>query len=492
MPRTNAPAVSVFLRVDARADTSLQRQIYDGLRGAILAGTLTAGVRLPSSRALADTLGVSRTTVVGALGQLIAEGYVTTTRASGTFVTTHLPAAHRARATPANPPRLSARATALLAAPAGGRRLPGAPRPFRLGTPAVDLFPVALWGRLAGRRIRRVTADMLDYGDPAGFRPLRESIAAHVSMSRGVRCQADHVIVVAGAQDALQCIAQLLINPGDRVWLENPGYLGARAALTAASATAIPVPIDAEGLDVDAGIRAAPDAKLVYVTPSHQYPLGVTMSLARRLALLRWAARTSAWIVEDDYDSEYRYTGRPVPALHGLDTQGRVIYVGTFSKTLFPALRLGFLVVPDALIDAARAMRGVIDQFLPAIDQAVLADFIGAGHFARHIRRMRVAYSERRDALTHAAGRYAGEHLRLLPTDGGLHVTGLLRRGANDIRVVTAALERGVEATPLSVYYLPSGRGPRPGLVLGFAAVDPVRIGAGMRRLAETLRETLP
>jgi GntR family transcriptional regulator/MocR family aminotransferase len=349
----------------------------------------------------------------------------------------------------------------------------------------VDLFPAALWWRLASRRLRSITPTQLDYGEPAGLRALREAIAGHVPAARGTRFGADQVLIVAGAQQGLELISRVLLDPGDRVWMEEPGYPGARSALLGAGARILPVPVDAEGLAVEAGARGAGDARLAYVTPSHQYPLGVPMGLPRRLALLRWASRAGAWVVEDDYDSEFRYGARPVPCLHGLDVDGRVIYVGSFSKTLFPALRLGFLIVPPDLQGGLVAARAAADQHPPVLDQAVLADFIGEGHFARHLRRMRLAYRERLEALTDATARYCSGALGLRPTRTGLHAIADLE-GADAGRVSREAAARGVEAAPLSAYYAGRGRCPN-ALVLGFAAVRPEAARRAMERLAAAI-----
>jgi GntR family transcriptional regulator/MocR family aminotransferase len=422
--------------------------------------------------------------------QLQAEGYLTGRRGSGIFVADELPDDLLCRRT-VRPsarlrhPTLSRRGAVLVAAPQGARRLPGPPRAFRIGTPGVDLFPVALWWRLASRRLRAITPTQLDYGEPAGLRALREAIADHVQTARGTRFSADQVLIVAGAQQGLELISRVLLDPGDRVWMEEPGYPGAHSALLGAGARIVPVPVDAEGLTVETGARSAGDARLAYVTPSHQYPLGVPMSLPRRLALLRWASRAGAWVIEDDYDSEFRYGARPVPCLHGLDVDGRVIYVGSFSKTLFPALRLGFLVVPPDLQDGLQAARAAADQHPPVLDQAVLADFIGEGHFARHLRRMRMAYRERLDALTEAVARFCGGALRLRPTRTGLHAIADLER-ADAGRVSREAAARGVEATPLAAYFARPGK-PVDALVLGFAAVRPEAARRGMERLAAAI-----
>ena len=369
--------------------------------------------------------------------------------------------------------------------PPAARRIGGPPRAFRIGTPGLDLFPLRLWAQLANRRLRSTSAPQLDYGDPAGLGTLREAIADHVRTARGTTCTADQVIVVAGAQRGLQLVASLLLDQGDAAWMEDPGFPGARSALVGAGARIVPVRVDEEGLDVEAGARRADDARLVFVTPSHQFPLGVPMTLPRRLALLKWAAGARAWIVEDDYDSEFRYGERPIPCLHGLDTDGRVIYVGSFSKSIFPALRLGFLIAPPELSDRLLAARRASDLHPSAIDQAVLADFIGDGHFARHLRRMRSAYRERLEAITDAAGRYCGGALHIRPVRTGLHAVADVH-GVDADRVWNEAAARDVEVMPLAAYS--AGRTKiANALVIGFAAVDPEKAVAGMQRLAAAI-----
>ncbi len=452
MGRKPGASATVYFQVDQGGDTPLQHQIYSGIRDAILKGALIPGARLPSSRSLADELGVSRTTVVFALGQLQAEGCVISAGAAGTFVARTLPDTLRRVRRTGGGAVLSRLATTLLEAPPPAVRIPGPPRPFRVGTPAVEQFPVTVWARLAARRRRSVSASLLDYSAMGGYRPLREAIAGHVAVGRGVRCAPEQVVIMAGAQHALTFTARMLLDPGDKAWLEEPGYIGARHALMVSGATIVPVPVDAEGLNVAAGIRLAPSARMVYVSPSHQHPLGVSLSLTRRLALLQWAARSGAWVMEDDYDSEYRYGGRPMPAMYGLDTYGRVIYVGSFSKTMFPSLRLGFIVVPDELVDAFAAARPRVEQHPPTLDQVILADFITDGHFARHTRRMRQVYAERYNAIRRAAARYCPETIELYPSDTGLHVTGELLTVRSDVRVSecrAAAWHRGRAAVTL-------------------------------------------
>ena len=329
-----------------------------------------------------------------------------------------------------------------------------------------------------------MTPGQLDYADAAGCLELRKAIADHVQAARGTTCIADQVVVVAGAQRGLQMICAMLLDPGDRVWLEEPGYPGARSALAQAGARIVPARVDGQGLDVAAAARLAPNARLAYVTPSNQFPLGVTMSLMRRLALLKWANKAGAWIVEDDYDSEFRYATRPLPCLHGLDADGRVIYVGTFAKSMFPGMRLGFLIVPVDLVPHLQAMRRAADLHPPVLEQMALADFIRDGHYATHLRRMRSVYRERLEALEAAAAEFCAGTLRLRPVHGGLHAVADLD-GVDDERVCEEARARGIEAAPLRTYYVE--RPTASGLLLGFASTPPATLRRGMEQLAAAI-----
>jgi GntR family transcriptional regulator / MocR family aminotransferase len=504
-----SPIVQVTL--DPQADTPMYRQLYHGLREAILAGRFAGGTRLPSSRALANDLGVARNTVLQAFDQLRSEGYLAGRRGGGTRVRGAIPDAmlavpprppSRAR-TPARPTRgatsvampvLSTRGRALVAGGAQFIATGRAPVPFELGVPAADAFPVRLWGQLAARRWRRGAVDLGDT-DPAGDRALRAAIASYVATARGAQCTADQVLVLNGAQQALHLIAHVLLDAGDSAWIEDPGYFGARTALEAAGVRLVPVPVDAEGLDVDAGIRSAAAARLAYVTPSHQFPLGAVMSAPRRLRLLAWARAAGAWIVEDDYDSEFRYAGRPLPCLQGLEAaQGdgaqpsRVLYVGTFSKTLVPGLRLGYMVVPDALVDPFRAARSATDRHTTTLHQGVLADFIGDGHYARHIRRIRALCAERQAVLVDAAAARLGGLLTLAPDPAGLHLVGRLAPGIDDAEAARLALANGVRTAALSRFHLAAARHHGDALLLGYAAFGERRIREGVDRLEQALR----
>jgi GntR family transcriptional regulator / MocR family aminotransferase len=483
------PTVTLLTRIDEHSRVGLQTQIYSAVRRAILDGTVTPGTRLSSSRALARDLCVSRTTTLLAYEQLASEGYLSGCRGSGTFVAevlpdepprTRLPAGTRTKHAP-----LSRRGRALAASPSPSRRIQGPPRPFRIGVPGLDLFPLRLWSQLVGRRLRSMSLRQLDYTDAAGMPELREAIAGHVRAARGTSATADQVLVVAGAQRGIELACRMLLDPGDKAWLEEPGYPGARSALAAADARIVPVPVDEFGLDVEAGMRRARDARLAYVTPSHQFPLGVPMSLPRRLALLQWASTSGAWVIEDDYDSEFRYGVRPIQCLHGLDADGRVIYAGSFSKTLFPALRLGFLLVPSDVREPLLAARRAADVHPPLLEQAVLADFIERGHFERHLRRMRAAYAERLDAVVDAADRSCRGMLALRPAHTGLHVVADLN-GVDAEVVCEEAVTRGVEVTPLTPYCVRPLRAPD-ALVLGFAVARPEAIRSGMDRLAAAI-----
>ena len=485
-----AAGVPVTLSIDPRSAGTLQRQVYEGLRTAILAGRLRPGLRLPSTRSLAEDLAISRNTVAAAFGQLIAEGYAEARVGSGTKVARALPEDLR-RVTPGpvsadtrTRPRVSRRGKAFAGARVGSGF--STLRPFRPGWPALDQVPLEIWGRLAARMGRRVGRNLLAYGELGGYRPLRKAIAEYLGVSRGVRCTEEQVIVTSGSQQGLFVAAQVLLDAGDRAWIEDPAYPGMRSALQAAGARLVPIPIDDEGIDVRFAETRAP-ARLVTVTPSHQYPLGVTMTLARRLELLRVARRMRAWVLEDDYDSEFRYSSRPIAALQGLDQDGRVIYHGTFSKTLFPALRLGYALVPIELVRTFTAARSVLDIHSPLFEQAVLAEFMIAGYFERHLRRMRSLYEERQQTLVAEARRHLSGLLELTPARAGLQCVGWLAPDLDERAVTRAAAAHDVAVTPVSAFAV--RRLARSGLMLSFGAFEPNEIRAGVRRLAEALED---
>lgn len=487
--RGNPP---LLIALDRDSGQPLIRQLYLSIRASILSGRLGAGARLPATRTLATDLGVSRTTVVLAYEQLLAEGFVSGRGSAGTIVSNLvLPrVAPKMRTTmPVRPPSAApvTLPTLGLASPAPWlASTHAASRPFRVGEPALDLFPVRLWTRLCSKRRRASTGGLLAYGDAGGYPPLRRAIAEYTAASRGVRASPEQIVLVRGAQQAVDLVARILLDAGDRIWFEDPGYPMARQLFELSRAIPVPIPLDDAGLRVEVGLQRAPDARLAYVAPSHQFPLGRTMSLERRLALLAWASSAGAWIVEDDYDSEFRYPGPPIASLQGLDRADRVIYVGTFSKTVFPALRLGYLILPPELVERFVSMRTAIDHMAPSLEQAALADFIDGGHFTRHLRRMRAAYLERQEELLELARQYLAGLMRVEPADSGMHAIGwLLKPKADDREISRLAFERGVETPPLSAYCqqvtLP------PALLLGFASVRPREMAPAVRVLARIL-----
>ncbi|NDJ85795.1 MAG: PLP-dependent aminotransferase family protein [Chloroflexi bacterium] len=486
--------------LDRESESPLYRQVYEGVRHAILSQQLKGGVRLPSTRDLADILSVSRNTVVNAIEQLQAEGYLESRVGAGTFVTSRLPddlqyvaGAPVATTTYASgaPRRLSRLGIGyqrfLERRPVSYSEKPL--RPFAPGAPDLNAFPFHIWARLIARYYQSLPLERFGYGQPGGgYYPLRQAIAEYLRASRAVRCEPEQIIIVAGSQAGIYLATRVLLNTDDQVWMENPGYGGAMGILRTVSAQLVPVPVDAEGLQVEVGIARAPNARLAYVTPSHQFPLGSTLSLPRRIQLIQWAERAGAWILEDDYDSEYRYSGHPLAALQGVDRSNRVIYIGTFSKVMFPALRLGYLVVPPDLVNVFEIARQVVDQFMPVVPQAALAEFIMEGHFSRHIRRMRKVYIEKRDTLLGEIARHIGDRMRPGPTDAGMHVSFTLEGIADDHIVTAQAARRGIVAPALSRFYLESETA-RQGLVLGFTGPSLDALQAGVRQLGAVLPE---
>ena len=484
--------------LDTSATVALHRQVYSRIRTLILSGQVAAGSRLPSTRALAASLNVSRNTVLAAFEQLRGEGYLEGRHGSGTYVAPAVPdellrprvAASCVSGQSRAQRRLSDRGTLIASTPRTPLPAlspgPGERHTFTIGLPDLDSFPQAQWARHLAQCWRRSASGLMRYNHPAGYRPLREAIAARLATTRGVRCDADQVVIVAGSQQALEFAGRVLLDPGDPVWMEEPGYIGARAALVAAGARIVPVPVDEDGLNVEAGLACEPAARLAFVTPSHQFPLGTTLSLARRLALIEWASRTAAWVLEDDYDSEFRYVGRPLTALQGIDREGRVIYVGTFSKTLFPALRLGYMVVPDDLVDALVGAHMSADIHAHVFEQAALAEFIQAGHLDRHVRRMRILYAERQAVLVDSVRQRLAGFLDIEPSGSGMHLVGWLRGGLDDRVVSREAARRGIDVWPLSLHYIQPGS--RSALLLGYAGMTPADIRAGVANLAAIFR----
>jgi GntR family transcriptional regulator/MocR family aminotransferase len=479
----------VLVSIDQQSTIPLYQQIYCSIRTQILDGGLPAGSRLPSTRQLASDLDLARSTVVQAYEQLRSEGYIAGILGAGTRVSASPPDLHL-HSREGTPIPSSTRALGAVA-----RRVPALieaaslqslstgrpPKAFRAGVPATDLLPVLVWSRLLSRRWGRSTPRQLSYGEPLGFAPLRAAIADYLGGARGVRCTAGQIMIVSGAQQAIDLCARVLLDAGDRVWLEDPGYHGARGAMLAAGADITYVPVDDQGIVVQAGIAAAPNARLAYVTPSRQLPMGVEMSPSRRRALLEWARTNGSWIIEDDYDSEFRFASQPLPALQGQDSSGSVIYIGTFSKVMFPAMRLGYVVVPDALVDAFAATRHFMDYQSPFLEQAVMSDFMTEGHLERHIRRMRAMYSDRQAVLVDVARRELAGALNVMPSDAGMTLVGWLPQH-DDAMVAQAASRVGVDTTALNRFSV-RHRAPS-GLLLGYAGVCEADIKDGVHTLA--------
>jgi len=415
--------------------------------------------------------------------QLQAEGYLMGRVGAGTRINERL--AQYVPNTTAPQPRIRK-----VPAPIRGLSTARPARPFRPYEPALTEFPVDIWARIAGRRLRRASSSLLAGGDPRGYAPLREAIAAYLGSSRGVNCSADSVLMVSGVQQGLDLIARLLIKPGEPVWVEDPGYFGAIAAFRQAGARIIPVPVDGGGLSVSQGKKLCKSARAAYLTPAHQFPLGMAMPVERRIEVLKWARETGAFVIEDDYDSEYRFDGRPMPALQGLDKAGSVIFLGSFNKVLFPSLRLGYVVSPPALLEPLLTLRLGIDLHPPSFDQAILCDFMTEGHLGRHIRRMRDIYASRLAALQHQAQRYLAGLLEVSPVPAGLNTAGLLRNGMLSRQAEAIAAEHGIEAPGLDRFTLK--RGQVEGLLLGFAAFDEREIRRGIITLAAALEQRAP
>ncbi len=484
-------ATDLLALPERQAGQTLHRWLFDGLGAAIQTGRLPAGLKLPSTRALAAQMGLARGTVAAVYEELAAQGYLRCGVGRGSFVAALRPMSATA---PKAPARQTAPADAAAASPplrgaAWARSpfpLPGPPaRPFRAHLPDVRLFPLGLWRQLAARSARALRADDLGEAHPAGLPLLREAIAAHLAAARGVSADPAQVLVVSSTQQALDLCLRLLTRPGDAVWLEDPGYPGTRALVAAAGLRGVPLPVDAAGLQVAVGQREAPRAALACVTPSRQAPLGVALSAPRRRALLDWAAAAGAYVVEDDYDSEIRYASRPIPALKAIDTDGRVVLLGTFSKLLFPGLRLAYAVLPPALVQPFVAARALLGRGLPALDQASTARFILDGHFERHLRRCRQRYAARAEALREAIARHARGLLEVPAIAGGLDVAVRLHAVGGDQAAQRRLADAGIETLALSLYRQ-AGR-LAPGLVLGFAAHDEPEIAAAMRQLAAVL-----
>ncbi len=500
--------ISLFLtslQLMRNADTPLFRQLYVAIKQAILSGALPAGMQLPPSREFCQHLAISRQTVLNAYELLLAEGYLSGTVGKGTYVNVDLPQPPAKRtlvhtkSTKSNTPTTATTPIAPTLSKRGRQFLEFASpapvhhdksRAFRVSMPGLDVFPFDVWSRLEARRWRH-HENKLGYSDPAGDARLRELLAVYLKTSRGVDCQPEQIIITSGSQQALYLLASTLLDPGERAWVESPGYRGAISALYAAQAEVCHIPVDQEGFDVDFAARHYPHAKVVCVTPSRHLPLGMTMSLQRRLDLLAWAKAHSAWIVEDDYDSEYRYKGAPIASLQSLDNNGNVVYVGTMSKVLFPGLRLGYMVVPTELVAHVIQAKSMLDRHTAIVPQLVLADFISEGHFGRHIKRTRKLYAQRQATLLDAIQTYLADELDCGHADGGLDLAVHFRKRRSETAVVQAGAAAGLELRPLSFFLSPRAEyvspAYSPGLLLGFSSLNEDEITASSLLLREVL-----
>lgn len=462
----------------------LHQQLYEGLREAILTGRFTSGLRLPSTRKLATELGVSRNTVINAFEQLQAEGFIETQTGAGSYIATLAPAPllnypHEMPSTTATAGKLSTYAKRLNANQA--RHTGQYHLAFTPGIPELKQFPLKIWSRLLSHHCRDASSDLLSYAPTAGYWPLREAVAEYLQACRAVQCSAEQVLITCGAQQALDLCARLLLDTDDTVWFEEPGYLGARGALSATGAKLIPIPVGDDGITIEPTVSSQSNPRLIYVTPSHQYPTGVTMSLQRRLELLSFARQNQAWVIEDDYDSEFRYRGRPLASLQGLAKGGNVIYIGTFSKVLMPALRLGYIVLPEPLVPTFEKARSFIDTHPPTATQVALNHFIREGHFAAHIRRMRRLYEHRQSVLLEQIDKQLSDFLTSTPNDAGMHLLASATEAFDDQKMAQVAARTGLQLRALSSYFI--DKTDQSGFVLGYAGFDDDEISAGVSQL---------
>lgn len=470
--------------VDRAIDVPLFHQIYLQFRSAILSGALRPATKLPSTRELATQLGVSRSAVVSAFEQLLAEGYAFGRTGAGTFTASELPEPFKRPYGRRKRPAAAAKPAASFGALGGFVDVTAQrdDRPFNLGRTLVDARTAEVWRKLSARTLRVFARHHLGYDDPQGMPELRKSVCDYLHAARGVRCEPDQVLITAGTQQAVDIVARVMQGPDKEVWVEDPGYSLTRLALVAAGAKICPIPVDRHGINVTEGIRRAAKARAVFITSSHQFPTGVPLSMARRLELLAWARESGAWIVEDNYASEFRYGGRPLASLQGLDEAGTVIYVGTLNKALFPGLRLGYAVVPRPLVRAFVTTRYLMDRQPSSLCQAIVAAFMEEGHFTAHIRRTREAYRNQRDALVAALNRRLGNHLTIEAPDQGMHLVAYTRPGLPDVAIERRAREHGVVVRAMSRLYVEAQ--PRSALMLGFSGYPQQIIAPAIARLA--------
>jgi len=493
VPKSPGGALLAGFTVERNSKVPIYRQLEASLRRLILQGSLVPGQKLPSTRDLSQELDVSRITVKSVYEQLIAEGYAQARTGAGTFVAQGLefeasPGIRRSRHKVKVPDiEISDRARAIMSSQASVRY--GETEPFRPGVPALDLFPIKSWNKYLLEAMACDRRHHLSYGQLNGSSDLRNSIARHLNDARGMQVDPTQIIITSGAQQAFVMIAFVLLNKGDVVWYENPGHIAGRDVMQIMGANIAAVPVDSEGLDIQFAIDRHPKPSIIFTTPSHQQPLGMTMSLVRRLTLLNYAQQNDAWIIEDDYDSEFRYRGRPLPALSALDSERRVFYVGTFSKSMFAAMRTGYIVVPPGLVDSFAKAGNLLGHGSSAVVEQALSRFMDDGRFVEHIRKMRRVYRERRDLLFECLTKDCQDYLDPQPTDAGMHIVAWLKNGLDDQVAHKALLDAGIESLPLSVYCTrPIDRS---GIVLGFCNVHERRIPDLVKRVSKRLKQLI-
>lgn len=486
-------SVKAWIAHPARAAMPLHARIQRAIRQLIIDGALGAGAALPASRVLAKSLGVSRDTIEAAYAQLHAEGFIDRRVGSGSFVgemTEFAPGrrlSQRDTLLRNQAPNLSKRGAAMFRS--GGVREMLSPRPFAHGVPETRTFPLQLWERLERQVRKEVGAQTLLHGDAQGTEPLRRAIADYVNLERGARATADRVLVLTSSQQAMSLCANMLLDPGDRIFIEDPAYYGARKAFDAAGLECVPIPVDGQGLVIEQIIAEPRKAKVVFLTPSHQFPTGATLALDRRLALIEWAVRHQAWIMEDDYDSEFHYAGKPTACVQGLDPHDRTIYIGTFTKSLYPGLRIGYVVMPPQLVKPMTVARTLLDGHTAPMAQLTLARFMEGGHFGAHVRTMRTIYAERLEVLVGLVRKHLSDFVEPRVPVGGLQMPCVLTCDLSERIAIDAARRVGIELLGLSALY-DSGNG-KAGFLIGFAAYTPLEIEIAVKKLANALRAVM-
>ena len=490
MPKQIAEIPFIALKIDFNSDTPLYKQLYDNFRKSILEGKFSPGQKLPGTRTLAAELNISRNTVVFAFEQLLLEGYIKGKVGAGTYVN-EIPDNILNVKEKVNRKKSGKKITTSLISQLGSpdlihRNISSEEIiPFQNGVPSLEEFPIKTWFKLSNQTARN-SGLHLGYGDAAGYKPLREEIASYLRTYRAVNCSADQIIIVNGSQQGLDLVMRVLLNPGDAVWHEDPGYFGARASMLFAGAKIFPSPLNEEGLDIEYSSRKYPSPKLIYTTPSHQFPIGLTMSISRRIKILQYASKNDCWIIEDDYDSEFRYSGNPLPSLQGMDKNNCVLYLGTFSKVLFPGLRLGYLVLPDPeMLNLFVSAKSMMDRQSPTFEQIITYHFLNGGYFTKHIRKMKTLYKERQEFLVNEVEKELGDLIQLKSSDAGMHLIAWLPDNFNDMEISKKAKDNNLIIYPISEYVLKFKQ--KPGLLLGYTAFDKPKLKAGIQKLKKIL-----